>query len=77
MITSQADGLLVFVTNPGTPSQKVDSLLLPSGVAVDDTAFAETSDNSLLVADKTTDHRSLRVRHRIFGRRGPPWRTRP
>ena len=55
MITSQADGLLVFVTNPGTPSQKVGSLLLPSGVAVDDTAFAGTSDKTLLVADKTTN----------------------
>jgi hypothetical protein len=55
VMTSQADSLLIFVSNPGTPSQKVGSLLLPTGVAVDDTAFAGTFDKTLLVADKTTN----------------------
>jgi hypothetical protein len=55
VMISQADGLLIFVSNLGTPSQKVGSLLLPTGVAVDDTAFAGTFDKTLLVADKTTN----------------------
>jgi hypothetical protein len=56
-LDSQADGLLVLVSNPGTPSQTVSSLRLQDGVLVDDTVFAGTSaTNVLLVADKTTNN---------------------
>jgi hypothetical protein len=55
-LDSQADGLLVFVSNPGTPSQMLSSLQLQNGVLVDDTVFAGTSDRTLLVADKTTNN---------------------
>jgi hypothetical protein len=55
VLDSQADSLLVFLSNPGTAAQTVSSLQLQSGVMVDDTVFAGTSDKTLLVADKTTD----------------------
>jgi hypothetical protein len=55
VMTSQADSLLLFLTNPGTASQSVGSLKLQNGVQVDDTAFAGTFDKTLLVADKTTN----------------------
>jgi hypothetical protein len=55
-LDSQADGVLVFITNPGTALQTDSSLLLQPGVLVDDTAFAGTGDKTLLVADKTTNN---------------------
>jgi hypothetical protein len=55
VLDSQADSLLVFISNLGTVSQSASSLLLQSGVMVDDTVFAGASDGTLLVADKTTD----------------------
>lgn len=56
MLDSQADGLLVFITNPGTAAQTDSALLLQPGVLVDDTVFAGTADKTLLVADKTTNN---------------------
>ena len=55
VLNSQGDGVMVFVTNPGTPSQNAASLLLQSGVLVDDTVFAGSTDQTLLVADKKTN----------------------
>jgi hypothetical protein len=54
VLTSQADGQLVFVKNIGTASQSVGVLQLTNAM-VDDTAFGGTSNSTLLVADKTTD----------------------
>lgn len=56
VLDSQADSLLVFVSNIGTESQTVGSLALQNGVQVDDTAFAGASDQTLLVADKSTNN---------------------
>ena len=55
VLDSQGDGVLVFLTNPGTPAQTAASLLLQAGVLVDDTVFAAGTEKTLLVADKTTN----------------------
>jgi hypothetical protein len=55
VLDSQADGVLVFISNVGTGSQLVASMQLQNGVLVDDTVFAGAVDKTLLVADKTTN----------------------
>jgi hypothetical protein len=60
VLTSQADGELVFISHPGTAQQSVSVLQLKSPLAgdsvnVDDTAFGGSTAMSLLVADKTTN----------------------
>jgi hypothetical protein len=56
--TSQADGLLVFVSNPGTSGQQVASLSLTAGGAmttVDDTAFVPGGAEFMLFSDVAGD----------------------
>ena len=55
VLDSQADSLLVFLSNLGSVLLTASSLQLQSGVMVDDTVFAGAFDKTLLVADKTTD----------------------
>ncbi|GAC1343578.1 MAG: hypothetical protein NVSMB18_19640 [Acetobacteraceae bacterium] len=54
VLTSQADGQLIFVSNPGTAGQSATVLNLTNAI-VDDTAFGGTATSTLLVADKSTD----------------------
>ena len=54
VLDSQGDGLLLFITNPGTPTQSVEALQLLGNIQVDDTEFAGAFDKTLLVADKGT-----------------------
>ena len=54
VMTSEADGELVFVSNLGLPGQSVGVLALNNAI-VDDTVFGGTSMMTLLVADKTTN----------------------
>jgi PEP-CTERM motif len=55
VLDSQGDSLLVFLSNIGTSSQTVADLALQNGVQVDDTAFAGAANQTLLVADKSTN----------------------
>jgi len=59
VLDSQGDQMLIFVSNPGTPSQRALRLPLtyltpsgPTGVEVDDTAFTTSSEGFILFADK-------------------------
>jgi hypothetical protein len=54
VLTSQADGELVFVSNLGASNQSVATLALQNA-KVDDTAFGGTPGMTLLVADKSTN----------------------
>jgi hypothetical protein len=54
VMTSQADGQLVFISKLGSPGQTVSVLNLNNAL-VDDTAFGGSAHTSLLVADKTTN----------------------
>jgi hypothetical protein len=56
--TSQADGLLIFVSNPLTQAQQVASINLSSGgsmTTVDDTAFVPSGAEFMLFSDVTAD----------------------
>lgn len=58
VFTSQADGVLVFVSNPLTPGQRVATLNLTSGGAmttVDDTAFVPGGASFMLFSDVAGD----------------------
>jgi hypothetical protein len=54
VMTSQADGQLVFISKLGSPGQTVSVLNLNNAL-VDDTVFGGSAHMSLLVADKTTN----------------------
>jgi hypothetical protein len=54
VLTSQADGELVFVSNLGASNKSVGALALQNA-KVDDTAFGGTPGMTLLVADKSTN----------------------
>jgi hypothetical protein len=58
VFTSQADGLIVFVANLGTPGQQVASLNVTAGGAmttVDDTAFVPSGASFMLLSDVAGD----------------------
>jgi hypothetical protein len=55
VLTSQADGQLVFVKGIGTAGQTVSVLQLTNALA-DDTVFGGTPSQTLLVADKNTNN---------------------
>jgi hypothetical protein len=55
VLTSQADGQLVFVKGIGTAGQTVSVLQLTNAL-VDDTVFGGTPGQTLLVADKNTNN---------------------
>lgn len=59
VLDSQADSILLFVTNPGTPAQNVFELPLKDAggnpVTVDDTVFPSTSSGTIYFTDSGTN----------------------